>query len=237
MSKQRLFRFKKFTVDHSGATMKVGTDGVLLGAWLDIRDAHTILDIGTGSGVIALMMAQRTDVASQIDAVEIEKADAEQAIQNVNNSPWPEKVKVHCQPIQDFRPGLKYDLIVSNPPFFRDSFQPPDVRRRQARHGDTLCHADLIECVCRLLQETGTFNIILPPVEAQLFIDLAKENQLHLTRRCLFRTRAHKAPERWLMEFSRRSGTIYEDEVLLYSSGEHWSEGYRSLTQDFYLKA
>lgn len=237
MSKHRLFRFKMFQVDHSKTTMKVGTDGVLLGAWLNIHQAQTILDIGTGCGVIALMMAQRSAATTKIDAVEIEKVDAAQAVENICNSPWPDKVDVHCLPIQNFRPATKYDLIVSNPPFFHDSYQPPDVRRRQSRHGDTLGHRDLIDGVCRLLDETGTFNIILPPVEAQQFVSLAKENRLHLTRRSFFKTRANKPPERWLMEFSQRSGTIYEDEVLLYSSGDEWSEQYRTLTQDFYLRA
>lgn len=237
MSKHQLFRFKQFSIDHSASTMKVGTDGVLLGAWLNTNGARRILDIGAGSGVIALMMAQRTDSSAHIDAVEIEEADARQAIENIRNSPWPQKVTVHSVAVQEFRPDQKYDLIVSNPPYFRDSYQPPDVRRVRSRHTTSLSYEDLIACVDRLLHENGTFDVILPPVEGEHVVGLAAAKQLHVTRKFLFRTREHKVPERWLLEFSRYSGTISEGEVLLYDRGEEWSEQYRKLTAEFYLKA
>lgn len=216
--------------------MKVGTDGVLLGAWLEIHGARRILDIGAGSGVIALMMAQRTDPSAHIDAVEIEATDAQQAMNNVRSSPWPGKVKVHCMPAQEFETDQPYDIIVSNPPFFRDSFEPPDARRVQSRHAKSLPYEDLIGCVVRLLHENGTFNVILPPVEGEHLAALAKAKDLYVRRKFLFRTRAHKVPERWLLEFSRHSGTISEDEVLLYERGEEWSDQYRELTREFYLK-
>jgi tRNA1Val (adenine37-N6)-methyltransferase len=237
MSKQSLFRFKKFNIDHSRVTMKVGTDGVLLGAWLNVNNATRILDIGTGSGVIALMMAQRTDESARIDAVEIENQDAEQAVENVRNSPWPEKVKVHCMPVQNFNPTIQYDLIVSNPPFFLNSYQPPDSRRTQSRHTKVLTHGELADTVTRLIDRNGTFNVILPPVEGQQFIDTARERELYLTRKFLFKTREQKPPERWLLEFAVKPGTICEGVVLLYEKDETWTDDYKSLTSEFYLKA
>ena len=236
MSKHRLFRFKNFSVDHSRSAMKVGTDGVLLGAWADTTDARSILDIGTGSGVIALMLAQRTKDDAEIDAVEIEAEDAAQAIENVSTSPWPGKIIVHLSSIQSFATSKKYDLIVSNPPFFTNSFHPPDPRRIQVRHTTSLSYKDLLDAVQRLLHETGKFTIILPAAEGKTFVDLACVTQLHVSRKTLFRGRASKPPERWLLEFTRKSSSLDENELVMYD-GEEWSAPYRRLTKDFYLKA
>jgi tRNA1Val (adenine37-N6)-methyltransferase len=236
MSKHRLFRFKNFNVDHSRSAMKVGTDGVLLGAWADVTDARQILDIGTGSGVIALMLAQRTADDVQIDAVEMEAEDAAQAIENISNSPWPGKIIVHHSSIQSFATSKKYDLIVSNPPFFINSFHPPDPRRIQVRHATSLSQKDLLNAVLSLLHETGKFNIILPAAEGETFVNLAGVTPLHVSRKTLFRGRASKPPERWLLEFTRQHSSVEENELVMYD-GDEWSVPYRRLTRDFYLKA
>jgi tRNA1Val (adenine37-N6)-methyltransferase len=237
MSKHKLFRFKHFNIDHSQTAMKVGTDGVLLGAWTNVDDVKAILEIGTGSGVIALMLAQRSSPLTLIDAVEVESKDSDQAKQNVADSPWPEKVQVFCAPVQVFDAGRKYDLIVTNPPFFSRSYEPPNQRRLQTRHTELLSFEDLLSSVVRLLSSQGRFCLILPPAEALRFSELALNREFHCTRKWTFRTRANKPVERVLMEFSRKPVSLETGEILLYITGDDWSEEYRRLTRDFYLQA
>jgi len=132
------FQFKKFVIHHDRCALRVGTDAVLLGSWVDVNKAKVILDVGTGSGVIALMLAQRTEDDVQIDAIEIEKEDVSQAKENVLPSPWPKKVSIFEKSFQEFVPPLKYDLIVSNPPYFINSLLPPTVHRARTRHTEHL---------------------------------------------------------------------------------------------------
>jgi tRNA1Val (adenine37-N6)-methyltransferase len=233
------FHFKHFSVRHDVAAMKVGTDGVLLGAWAAIDTAHYILDIGTGSGVIALMLAQRSTPDVVIDAIELEATEAELARENVDSSPWPAKVNVYTSAIQDFRPGMKYDAIVSNPPYFIQSQESPDLRRTQSRHTVTLSYPQLLDAVEALLTEGGTFHTILPYTEGLQFITLAADRGLRCTRQWSFRTRKEKPIERWLLEFSRTTAdtTPEAGEILLYDQGTDWSDYYRKLTTEFYLNA
>lgn len=221
--------------------MKVGTDAVLLGAWVNIHQAQTILDIGTGSGVIALMLAQRTahQPAIHIDAVELEAADADQARDNATQSPWAPRLHVHQVSIQQFHPPGTYDLVVSNPPFFNNSLMPPGERRGQTRHTVTLDHHTLVQEVTRLLSPKGTFNVVLPVTEGNQFITLALQTGLHLSRQWAFRTRQGKPVERWLLEFAKLPvplDTVEKGEILLYGQGLEWSDPYRKLTEAFYLR-
>jgi tRNA1Val (adenine37-N6)-methyltransferase len=229
------FQFKQFKIHHDRATMKVGTDGVLLGAWAKIEDAQNILDIGTGTGLIALMLAQRTNPSTHIDGVEIEVHNFEQAIENVNQSPWRERISIHHSRIQDFYPPKQYDLIISNPPYFQNSYQAPDEKRTIARHTISLSFLDLIKSVERLLSAKGKFNVILPYQEGLTFTDLISEHGFHCTRKWNFRTRKEKPIERLLLEFSYKPQKLEENEVHLYSSGEIWSDDYKLLTKEFYL--
>ncbi len=216
--------------------MKVGTDAVFLGAWVSINTANRILDIGSGSGVIALMLAQRSTDNIHIDAVEIEHQDAMQANENILNSQWSNRIMVHEMSIQDFSPETKYDLIVSNPPFFNNSFQPPDKKRLHARHTITLDFRELIKSVVRLLKPNGTFNVILPFNEGLEFIELAKQHLLFCSRQWSFRSREGKPIERWLLEFRLQTTEKEEGEIIHYRETEEWSDTYKKLTQDFYLK-
>jgi tRNA1Val (adenine37-N6)-methyltransferase len=236
MKSKTHFHFKKFSVSHASSTMKVGTDAVLLGAWVNVGDASHILDIGTGNGTIALMLAQRTSKDVIIDAIEIEKESALQADENFAQSPWPHKIHLHIISIQKFFTEKKYDLIVSNPPFFNNSQSPPNERRHQARHTILLTYDELIASTLRLLNEQGKFNVILPYTEGLQFIELAKQSNLFCTRQHSFKTREKKPVERWLLEFSRSKGHVDIGEILLYKSGDEWSDSYTKLTQDFYLK-
>jgi tRNA1Val (adenine37-N6)-methyltransferase len=232
------FHFKQFTVSHARSTMKVGTDTVLLGAWVKIDQAQSVLDIGTGNGTIALMLAQRTLERATIDAVEIEATDVMQAEENFQKSPWNNKIQLHHTSIQNFFPEKKYDLIVSNPPYFINSQRPSDEKRHQARHTISLSYDDLIGATLRLLEDDGRFNVILPFTEGLHFVELAKERGLFCSRQYSFRTRSEKCVERWLLEFSKNDQFQERGEILLYNKnrGEEWSKEYTALTADFYLR-
>lgn len=232
------FQFKHFTVLQSHATHKVGTDGVLLGAWVQIRDTDKrMLDIGTGTGLIALMLAQRTAPLTHISAIEIEAADAEQAKINVHASPWPDKITVYHSSLQKFFPEEKYDLIVSNPPYFMNSWLPPDDKRSQARHTGQLSFVNLLENAARLLHVQGRFAVILPHAEGLQFINLALRFRLFPVRRATFRSRPNKPVERLLIEFALEGEPARETEIILYSQGNTWSEDYKRLTSEFYLQS
>ena len=217
--------------------MKVGTDAVLLGAWVHVGNAQTILDIGTGSGTIALMIAQRSvDTAASIDAVEIEEMDALQAEENFITSPWRSRIHLHHVAIQQFRSYKYYDVIISNPPYFNNSQRPPDSKRHQARHTVTLPYDELIDATLRLLSTDGSFNVILPFTEGLHFIELARQCGLFCSRQFGFRTKVQKPIERWLLEFRKTETSIETGEIVLYQDNETWSDEYVKLTSDFYLK-
>jgi tRNA1Val (adenine37-N6)-methyltransferase len=236
MKRSEDFHFKQFSISHDRSTHKIGTDGVLLGAWVNVQNSSRILDIGTGTGVIALMLAQRTGNDSKIDAVEIEKTDADQARENVKQSPWPEKVKVIHSSIQNFSPGYKYDLIISNPPYFINSWRPPENKRSQARHTDKLSFEELLQSSLKLLQESGKFAVILPYEEGLHFIDLARNFRFYPARQVSLRSRVNKPIERLLLEFSHEHVGNLTGDLILHSEGNEWSDEYRALTRDFYLK-
>ncbi len=220
--------------------MKVGTDGVLLGAWASL-DGHerTILDIGTATGVIALMMAQRS-AAARVTGVDIEPVD--QACENAAASPWADRLDfVQCR-IQDFDSDCCFDLIVSNPPYFVDSLLSPDEGRTTARHTVSLSFAELRDAVVRLLAPEGRFAIVLPVTEGARFEECAR-GLLSLVRRCEVRTTPRRAPKRVLMEFARvgelpATAGMCRCEELVIGTGEHecYTDEYRALTSDFYLK-
>lgn len=235
MRNKNSFRFKQFTIQHSTASMKVGTDGVLLGAWTDIESAQRILDVGTGTGVIALMLAQRTTPPVHIDALEISQNDYEQALFNVKDSPWPARIQVHRTSLQDYH-APPYDLIVSNPPFFIDSYKPPSANRAKARHTDTLPRADLLDHSQRLLHKTGTLNLILPETEGNQLLTLAKTKGWHCSRFCTFRSRATKPVERVLLELQQQPTPTQKGDLVLYKDRDQWSDAYCELTREFYLK-
>jgi tRNA1Val (adenine37-N6)-methyltransferase len=228
----QVFRFKQFSVRDDRSTMKVGTDAVLLGAWVNVGGAKTILDIGTGCGVIALMLAQRSKAL--VEAVEPDKDSAQQAEENFQASPW--QISLYNVPIQDFD-HEKYDLIVSNPPFFSRSLVPPATTRKIARHTETLSFEDLLASVRRLLKSHGRFALVLPVVEGNEFLKCALDYGLSCIRSTAFYSRPGKPQERWLMEFAF-GGNHQEnqsDSLVLYENGDQWTEAYRHLTADFYL--
>jgi len=215
--------------------MKTGTDGVLLGAWVNVPTAKAILDIGTGSGLIALMLAQRSHPSTHIEAVEIGTDDAQQAKENIAASPWPDKIRIHQSRIQDFYGNQLFDLIVSNPPFFNNSLPPPSGKRKAARHTKSLSYAELLDAAARLIANGGIFALILPVKEGLSFISIAQFRGFYLQRQCAVYTREGKPQERWLLEFSRIPGQVIMERLFLFSDAKERSEEYKKLIKEFYL--
>lgn len=222
--------------------MKVGTDGILLGAWCSPcsskRTAAKILDIGTGTGLIALMLAQRNPHAV-IDAIELDLPAVEQATENFAASPWSDRLRRISGCVKSFHADWKYALIVSNPPWFSDSLKSPSDARNTARHDDTLNAIDLLVCVDRLLTADGRFSTVLPSVDGQMFIENAAQFGLHCVRHCQVRPTAVKLPARCLLEFSRTppaSQVVLETLIVETNTRHDYTPDFRDLTQDFYLR-
>jgi len=229
------FLFKQFTIKQDLCAMKVGTDGVLLGAWASPNN-NNILDIGSGSGLIALMLAQRNQ-NSQITAIDIDKNAYLQSLENVIKSKWQNRIEVLNIALQDYKPNNMYDLIVTNPPYFIDAFKAPNRSRNTARHTQDLPFIDLINAVTSLLSNNGKFALILPLEEGKLFLDLALQHSLFLNRRCLVKPNNIKPAKRVMMEFSFFENLIVEEELIIETDKRHqYSKDYISLTKDFYLK-
>lgn len=228
------FRFKQFLVRHDRCAMKVGTDGVLLGAWA--RGGRRILDIGTGSGLVALMMAQRFPEASVV-GVEIDKEACAQAGENMAESPFADRMTVVCGKIQELSFPYLFDAIVCNPPFFPDeSLHSPDKRRAIARHNDQLPFAELFATAARMLTDNGSFSVVLPSEVLAGVLDVASRSGLRLSRKLSLRSRQGKEVSRLLLEFSKqRDVSSTEEEQVIYAMDNSRSAWYQELTQAFYL--
>lgn len=240
------FKFKQFTVWHDRCAMKVGTDGVLLGAWCPVDSQASssnsfkgfkVLDVGTGSGLIALMLAQRLQGA-QITAIDIDAGAVEQAKYNFSVSPWADRLNCQQISLQDLEGEGVYDLIVSNPPYFQDSLKNPDSQRAMARHTDTLSYDELLANGARLLTENGTFALVLPIEAESQIIAQAKAYGLFPTHITHVYPKPGKAAKRLLIAlqatFSNEIGAKL-NELTLESENEPRSEAYKELTKEFYL--
>ena len=232
------FKFKQFTVRHDKCAMKVGTDGVLLGAWAP--GGSKILDIGTGTGLIALMMAQRFEDAA-VDAVEIDGDAVSQATDNVNDSEFGRRIKIFHAPLHDFAYGSgdvagRYDCIVSNPPFYTEDTECPESKRHAARHTDSLSYGELFACASRLLSNGGTFSIIVPTEAKEKILFEACMTKMFVKDICYIKTTPRKTAKRIMMSFTnvRPEETINEEHCLMNADGSR-SEWYVSVTGDFYL--
>lgn len=231
------FRFKQFSIAHNQSIFKVGTDGVLLGAWANIGGAKTIIDIGTGSGLIAIMCAQRNNNA-QIIGVEVDENSANQAKENASVSPWINRIKIANQSIQDFTKSntIKFDHLISNPPYFIDGTISSNQAKAQTRHTNLLPFNDLVKATKQLLQASGKASFILPVEEAKIFTYQCTEHQLYLNRLCEVRPLINKKVERWLMEFSFCKTSIEKTELIIQHQGRNnYTDDYKKLTGDFYL--
>lgn len=230
------FRFKQFTVWHDQCAMKVNTDGVLLGAWADAGKPHKILDIGTGTGIIALMLAQRFPFAS-VHGIEIEENAYRQAISNVEKSDWKSRIEIFHYDFGKYYLNCEqqYDMIVTNPPYFSNSLRSSTSEKITARHNDALPFEVLLEGVSRLLNANGTFSVILP-AENSDFINEAFIYGLKCQRCQLVRSSTEKKVLRQLLEFGKNyAGPCKTNELIIHQQPGEYSQHYKELTKDFYL--
>ena len=231
------FTFKQFKVRHDQCGMKVGTDGVLLGAWVNVVGAKYILDVGTGTGLIAMMVAQRSK--AEINAVEIDRDASIQAGENFRQCPWSNRIKIYNESFQHFshQTVLKYDVIVSNPPYFNNSLKSAVKQRSYARHDDYLSMESLVRCSASVVNTDGLLSVIIPYNQLDNLLQIAYLNDFHPGRLLKIKTVVHKNFSRCLVELRRdKDHLLQENELLIrdHITGE-FSWDYRELTGEYYL--
>ena len=232
------FDFKEFSVVQEKSAMKVGTDGVLLGAWTSIfHNPNAILDIGTGTGLIALQLAQRSN-AELIDALEIDDNAYEEAVTNFEQSNWSDRLFCYHASLAEFVDEIDdtYDLIVSNPPFYTDDFKSNNLERNKARFTESLSFEELIDSVTNLLSKNGIFSVIIPFKEEKYFIELALKNKLFPSRICRVKGNATSAIKRSLIDFSFNKTKIDFSELIIEIERHQYTNDYKELVSGFYLK-
>ena len=231
----KAFKFKQFEINQERSAMKIGTDAVLLGAWADIESAKSILDIGTGTGILALMAAQRNKMA-RIYGIEYDTGAYLDAVENVDISKWSNRIDILSGDIRKYQTKDKFDAILSNPPFFSTGNPSQDIQRSKARHTTTLTSNQLIHSVTRLLSAKGRFHCILAASEYEQFSNYVKKHQLFITKEVLVRPHLDKPVHRVLLSVSYESCPIERKNMVLHNVREReYSEAYVCLTKDFYL--
>lgn len=229
------FTFKQFTIHQERCAMKVGTDGTLLGAWADVENRKRVLDIGCGSGLIAIMTAQRSD--AQITGIEIDADAASQAKENVESTPWSNRIEIINTSLQEYTADTKFDAIVSNPPFFVNSMKCPAGNRSVARHSDTLPCPVFISCAAKLLSEDGTLSVVIPYDLCDTWCYEALLKGLSLQRMTTIQTLPHKPAKRVLLEFGKKNRlTPEKDNLVLEDTPGKYSIKACEMLKDFYLK-
>ncbi|MBB6681656.1 methyltransferase [Aequorivita sp. 609] len=232
------FQFKQFTIEQDRCAMQIGTDGVLLGAWVSIENnPFSILDIGAGTGVIALQLAQRSD-AEMIDALEVDDNAYEQCVDNFENSPWGDRLFCYHASLGEFIEEIedKYDLIISNPPFYSEDYKTSDESRDLARFNDSLPFDDLIFSASQLLSEEGIFAVVIPRKEEEGFLKMAEQENLFAKRICRVKGNETSQEKRSLIEFSFEKSTPKIENLTIETSRHKYTEEYISLVNEFYLK-
>jgi len=233
------FVFKQFKVFQNRSAMKIGTDGVLLGAWTPIKEknTHAILDIGTGTGVIALQLAQRS-TANIIDAVEIDADAYEECVSNFEASPWADRLFCYHASIQEFASQIEdsYDLIVSNPPFYLEKVTTQDPKRNLARFSESLPFNHLLVCCSKMLSKQGVFTTIIPRKEEDNFIREAKKHHLYPFKISRVKGTNTSKEKRSMIAFSKSVKEIQVETLIIEKERHIYTEDYKNLVKDFYLK-
>ena len=232
---KQIFKFKQFEIAQELTAMKVGTDGVLLGAWANLTHAKHILDIGTGTGLIALMCAQRQNNAI-IDAIEIDPDAAQQAAGNFNNSKWQRRLNLIHTDFNNFHAGKKYDVIISNPPYFDEQYENPDSQRNMARHTATLSLKTLIKKSKKLLKDDGNIQLILPADKLSQLHQIIEQEKLYLNKICYVKGHKNTKIKRILVKISGLYTKPEEQQLIIEKSRHNYTDDYIYLTRDFYLK-
>ncbi len=234
--KQKPFHFKQFSLFHHRSTMKVGTDAVLLSAWIDPGDIKTVLDVGTGSGIIALMMASRTN--AKVDAIDIDPESCAEAGQNFLSSPFNKRLRVFNQGVTPFasQSDRTYDLVVSNPPFFINDMKSENLQKNKARHSDSLSYDDLCHGASKLLSVNGRLAVVLPYVESRIFIKTASEHNLFLNKKLLIFPKPCFQPNRVNLEFCKeKPAKIKEEKFIIRQESGNFTQQYVDLLGNYYL--
>lgn len=236
MSGNNFFKFKKFIIFQDKCAMKVGTDGVLLGCWANNLTKKNILDVGTGTGLIALIVSQRYPY-SKVSAIEIDKNSFSQAKENIENSKFSKQIEVFNISLQNFANEIdrKYDLILSNPPYFNKSLKSFDENKNIARHTEYLSYDDLLKSSSKLLSKNGAICIILPSAEEQNILNLAKINGLFLNHKVYVQTTPNKSHKRILFKFSLKKTKEIISTLIIENSRHNYSDEFNELIKDFYL--
>ena len=227
-----VFKFKEFSIIQEKSAMKVGTDGVLLGCWVSCEKANNILDIGCGTGLITLMLGQR-NLSSNVTGIEIDKTASKEAQLNSSNSDWEERIEIMHTSLQDFTPHFKFDLIVSNPPFF--SQNKSQLSRDIARHTNTLSFEELIDNATNLLAGEGVFSVIIPKNSEEYFCQIASVYKLYRNRVCYIKGNETLEVKRVMMEFSFIKSVILTERLTIERSRHNYTDKYIQLCKDFYL--
>ena len=235
MTDARPFHFKHFSLYHHRSTMKVGTDAVLLGRWVEVKPTDVVLDIGTGCGILPLMLAQKG--ISQMDAVDLDAVSIEEATVNFKASQWRDQLQAYYSDIAVFRTDKKYDLVVSNPPFFIHSFKCDVDRKNRARHTDvTLSFDVLCEAVCRLMNIQGRFAVVLPVTESMDFLKVAESCGLYLCKRMTIIPIEGKEPNRVNLELRfEKVEMVKEETFVIRGTDNRFTQQYNEFLKDYYL--
>ena len=233
-----IFQFKQFSISHHRSTMKVGTDAVLLGSWVAVNeDCRQILDIGCGCGIIALMLAQRSNAT--ITGIDIDKSSIDEAAENAQNSPWKERINFQNISVQDFcipQNKNNFDLIVSNPPFFEKSLKSPIEKRNLSRHTDTLSFEELIVSADYCLSQKGHFAVIIPAESSQKIENLAFSHGLFCFQKMKIHAYPNQPANRTMLVFSRQEAQIQIEMLIIRDADNSYTDGYRELAKWFYLQ-
>lgn len=238
LKNKKPFKFKQFEIYQDQTAMKIGTDGVLLGAWANVSSAQNILDIGTGTGVIAIMAAQRNST-SKIHAIEIDESAFLQASENISNCKWSKRISIQHSSIQEYvmNTSKKYDAIISNPPFFTNGTIPKGSNRENARHTSTLTQNEILHSVSILLNPNGIFSTVQPFIEGGELIKKATAYGLYCTQIVSVKSKKEKPVERLLLQFNKVKKECLKSQLIIqFEQRNDYTAAYINITKEFYLK-